>query len=152
MRSFQQDYVSHKIMFYGWNKMMLALEQLQEVEKQVIYITKALCRGRFKSLKIGFYVQWSTERRLTWLFSIMRNDACLFDHFGISVDWKYGALTTTRTGPIFKFRWEALSAEAKDQTGLLTSTGGFTRTKLCLHSHFVKMAFNSEQVEVWIKT
>ena len=40
-------------MFHGWNKMMLALEHLQEIEKQVISITKALCRGRFKSLKIG---------------------------------------------------------------------------------------------------
>ena len=28
-----------------------------------------------------------------------------------------------RTGPIIKFRSEALSAEAKDQTGLLTSAG-----------------------------
>ena len=50
-------------MFHGWNKMMLALEHLQEVEKQVIRITKALCRGRFKSLniKIGFYptIKWS---------------------------------------------------------------------------------------------
>ena len=33
------------------------MKHLQEVEKQVIYITKALCRGRFKSLKIGFYLQ-----------------------------------------------------------------------------------------------
>ena len=33
-------------------------------------------------------------------FSIMRNDACLFDYFGISVDWKYGALTTTWKLPI----------------------------------------------------
>ena len=44
-------------MFQGWNKIKLALQHLQEVEKQVICITKALCRGRFKSLEIGYNVQ-----------------------------------------------------------------------------------------------
>ena len=48
---------AHKIMFHGWNKMVLALEHLQEIEKQMICITKALCQGRFKSLKIGYNVQ-----------------------------------------------------------------------------------------------
>ena len=43
--------------------MILALEHLQEVEKQVIYITKALCRGRFKSLKIDFTSNDKMEQR-----------------------------------------------------------------------------------------
>ena len=76
-------------MFHGWNKMMLALEHLQEVEKQVTCITKALCRGRFKGLKIGFYPTIKmelAEREFLAGFSIMRNDACLFDYFGISVE------------------------------------------------------------------
>ena len=41
----------HKMMFHGWNTMILALQHLQKVEKQMICITKALCQGRVQSPK-----------------------------------------------------------------------------------------------------
>ena len=71
-------------MFDGWNQMMLVEQHLQEVEKQVICITKALCRGRFKGLKIGFNDKTELAERefLAGLSTIMRNDACLFDYLG----------------------------------------------------------------------
>ena len=36
-------------------------------------------------------------------------------------------------------------------TRVLVLQGSFALT-LCLHSHFVKMVLNSEQMDVWIKT
>ena len=82
----------HKIMFHGWNKMMLVLEHLQEVEKQMICITKTLCRGRFKSLKIGFYVQrvsndkMEQREKANLAFQLCETMHVFFDYFGITVD------------------------------------------------------------------
>ena len=54
-------------------------------------------------------------------------------------------------------RWQRFNPSAEqsqrlDQTThVLVLQGSFALT-LCLHSHFVKMVFNSEQMDVWLKT
>ena len=95
-------------MFHGCNKMMLAVKRLQEAEKQVICITKALCRGRFKSLKIGYNFQLTIrcgrERR--------HAKRCLLDCLVISLlilkvwcfDNNMKVTNFPRTGPTIKFR------------------------------------------------
>ena len=54
-------------------------------------------------------------------------------------------------------RWQRFNpsdeqSQRPDQTThVLVLQGSFALT-LCLHSHFVKMVFNSEQMDVWLKT
>ena len=54
-------------------------------------------------------------------------------------------------------RWQRFNpsveqSQRSDQTThVLVLQGSFALT-LCLHSHFVKMVFNSEQMDVWLKT
>ena len=53
--------------------------------------------------------------------------------------------------------WQRFNPSAKQSqrsdktTHVLVLQGSFALT-LCLHSHFVKMVFNSEQMDVWLKT
>ena len=50
------------------------------------------------------------------------------------------------------FNPSAEQSQRSDQTTcVLVLQGSFALT-LCLHSHFVKMVLNSEQMDVWIKT
>ena len=51
-----------------------------------------------------------------------------------------------------RFNPSAEQSQRSDQTThVLVLQGSFTLT-LCLHCHFVKMVFNSEQMDVWLKT
>ena len=51
-----------------------------------------------------------------------------------------------------RFNPSAEQSQRSDQTThVLVLQGSFALT-LCLHSHFVKMVFNSEQMDVWLKT
>ena len=51
-----------------------------------------------------------------------------------------------------RFNPSAEQSQRSDQTTrVLVLQGSFAPT-LCLHSHFVKMVFNSEQMDVWLKT
>ena len=51
-----------------------------------------------------------------------------------------------------RFNPSAEQSQRSDQTTrVLVLQGSFALT-LCLHSHFVKMVFNSEQIDVWLKT
>ena len=50
------------------------------------------------------------------------------------------------------FNPSAEQSQRSDQTTrVLVLQGSFALT-LCLHSHFVKIVLNSEQMDVWIKT
>ena len=46
---------------------------------------------------------------------------------------------------------KAKGQRSDQTTRVLVLQGSFALT-LCLHSHFVKMVLNSEQMDVWIKT
>ena len=51
-----------------------------------------------------------------------------------------------------RFNPSAEQSQRSDQTTrVLVLQDSFALT-LCLHSHFVKMVLNSEQMDVWIKT
>ena len=135
-------------------------KHLQEVEKQVICITKALCRGRFKSLKIGYNSSNSNEAAERPGNSIMRNDTCfniwLFCNFTSLKVWCFDNNMKVTNCPRTENSGKKLpvlnKAQRSDQTTHVSVLQGSFALTLCLHSHFVKMVLNSEQMDVWIKT
>ena len=68
---------------------MLALKHLQEVEKKSDLRNKSTVSRSFQKSEnriLSNDKMELAEREFLAGFSIMRNDACLFDYFGISVD------------------------------------------------------------------